>query len=205
MKEEEVKSNQKPLTNEQLQSIYESYADWIGDVDKNGMPEEDWWAGHGYGGYLFDINFCIPYERDDDTDTNDFGVWLYSVSDDGQTISSSATDVTAQFKAYLAEKEFCTICKVEIMYESPDNFDPVCVEKDDNSHHEECCTCMDYQITYKITSAFVTNIEAESQEEAIKQFRGWKSHEILEDLMKPFAIETIEHEEIAIIEVKGGE
>ena len=97
------------------------------------------------------------------------------------------------------DKEFCTICKVEIMYESPDNFDPVCVDKDDNYHHEECCTCMDYQITYKITSAFVTNIEAGSKEEAIKQFRGWDSHEILND------IETIQHEEIAIIEVKGGE
>ena len=58
---------------------------------------------------------------------------------------------------------------------------------------------MDYQITYKIISAFVTNIEAKSNEEAIKQFRGWDSHKILDD------IETIQHEEIAIIEVKGGE
>ena len=58
---------------------------------------------------------------------------------------------------------------------------------------------MDYQITYRITSAFVTNIEAGSKEEAIKQFREFDSHEILDD------IETIQHEEIAIIEVKGGE
>ena len=58
---------------------------------------------------------------------------------------------------------------------------------------------MDYQITYKITSAFVTNIEAKSNEEAIKQFRELDSQEILDD------IETIQHEEIAIIEVKGGE
>ena len=95
----------KPLTDADWQSIYESYSDWIGNVDKNGMPDEDWWAGHGYGEYEFDINFCMPYERDDDTDTTDFGVWLYSVSDDGQTISSSGTDVTAQFKAYKAYVE----------------------------------------------------------------------------------------------------
>ena len=103
------------LTNEQLQSIYKSYTDWIADVDKNGMPEEDWWAGHGYAGREFDINFCIPYEREDDTDTSDFGVWLYSVSDDGQTISSSGTDITTQFKAYLAEK---TDANLKSIYES---------------------------------------------------------------------------------------
>ena len=39
------------------------------------------------------------------------------------------------------DKEFCTICKVEIMYESPENFDPVCVYKDGDVHCEECCTC----------------------------------------------------------------
>ena len=97
----------KPLTDADWQSIYESYSDGIGDVDKNGMPDEDWWAGHGYdtGEFEFDINFCMPYERDDDTDTADFGVWLYSVSDDGQTISSSGTDVTAQFKAYVEARD----------------------------------------------------------------------------------------------------
>ena len=41
----------------------------------------------------------------------------------------------------MMDKEFCRICKVEIMYESPDNFDPVCVDKDGDVHCEECCTC----------------------------------------------------------------
>ena len=37
--------------------------------------------------------------------------------------------------------EFCTICKREILYESPDNFDPVCMNEYGDVHCEECCTC----------------------------------------------------------------
>jgi len=56
---------------------------------------------------------------------------------------------------------------------------------------------MDYQITYKITSAFITNIEASGKEDAIKEFRTWESHEIIDDISEG----DIQHDEIAIIEV----
>tara|TARA_Y100000310_G_scaffold255293_1_gene262650 strand:+ start:534 stop:788 length:255 start_codon:yes stop_codon:yes gene_type:complete len=39
--------------------------------------------------------------------------------------------------------ESCTICKREIMYESPDNFEPVCMNEYGDVHCEECCTCGD--------------------------------------------------------------
>ena len=38
-------------------------------------------------------------------------------------------------------EEFCTICKREIRYESPENFDPVCMDDDGDVHCEECCLC----------------------------------------------------------------
>jgi hypothetical protein len=41
----------------------------------------------------------------------------------------------------MREREVCTICKREIMYESPDNFDPVCMNEYGDVHCEECCTC----------------------------------------------------------------
>jgi len=40
------------------------------------------------------------------------------------------------------DAEVCSRCNVEIMYESPDNFSPVCYD-DDEVHCEECCTCGD--------------------------------------------------------------
>ena len=41
------------------------------------------------------------------------------------------------------DAEVCSRCNVEIMYESPDNFSPVCYDDDDEVHCEECCTCGD--------------------------------------------------------------
>ena len=38
-------------------------------------------------------------------------------------------------------EEFCTICKREIRYESPENFDPVCMDDEGEVHCEECCLC----------------------------------------------------------------
>ena len=37
--------------------------------------------------------------------------------------------------------EFCVICKIEIMYASTEDFDPVCMDDDGDVHCEECCTC----------------------------------------------------------------
>jgi len=31
--------------------------------------------------------------------------------------------------------------KIEIMYESSENFDPVCMDDTGDVHCEECCTC----------------------------------------------------------------
>jgi len=41
----------------------------------------------------------------------------------------------------MGTNELCIICKEEIMYESPENFDPVCMDDDGNIHCSECCTC----------------------------------------------------------------
>ncbi len=42
------------------------------------------------------------------------------------------------------ERDFCVRCKVEIVYHSPENFDPVCIDEDTGDVHcEECCTCSD--------------------------------------------------------------
>ena len=35
----------------------------------------------------------------------------------------------------------CILCREEIMYESPENFDPVCMDDDGDVHCEECCDC----------------------------------------------------------------
>jgi len=43
--------------------------------------------------------------------------------------------------ANIGTDEFCIICKEEIMYESLENFDPVCMDDDGNMHCEECCIC----------------------------------------------------------------
>jgi len=45
--------------------------------------------------------------------------------------------------ANVATDEFCVICKIEIMYESSENFDPVCMNDTGDVHCEECCTCGD--------------------------------------------------------------
>jgi len=37
--------------------------------------------------------------------------------------------------------EFCVICKIEIMYASAEDFDPVCMDDDGDVHCDECCTC----------------------------------------------------------------
>ena len=37
--------------------------------------------------------------------------------------------------------ELCDGCKEEIMYESPENFDPVCMSEDGSEHCESCCAC----------------------------------------------------------------
>jgi hypothetical protein len=48
----------------------------------------------------------------------------------------------------MREREACTICKREIMYESPDNFDPVCMNEYGDVHCEECCTCGEDLVQY---------------------------------------------------------
>ena len=37
--------------------------------------------------------------------------------------------------------ESCVICKTEIMYESSENFDPVCMDDNGDVHCEDCCIC----------------------------------------------------------------
>ena len=100
-------ANQKPITDADLQSIYESYRHWVDAIDDDGLPQETWWAGHGYdsGEFTFDIHFTLGYETDDETDPNDFGVWLYYVSPPHYDIPPTGRDVTDEFKAYIKEGE----------------------------------------------------------------------------------------------------
>ena len=39
----------------------------------------------------------------------------------------------------------CHRCGSQIMCESPDNFDPVCYDDEDNVHGDCCCRCGDEQ------------------------------------------------------------
>ena len=103
----------KPLTDADLQSIYESYRHWADDVGDDGVPDETWWAGHGYDSgkgepdrwFEFDIMFGLGYETDDETDPTDFGVWLYYVYPPDYQIPLTGVDVTAQFKAYVEARD----------------------------------------------------------------------------------------------------
>ena len=94
-------NNIMPLTNADLQSIYESYRYWIDEVGQ----QEDWWSGYGYdsGEYTFDLNFVLGYETDDLGDTNDWGVFLYPVSPPNYHIGVVGIDVTDEFKSYLQQ------------------------------------------------------------------------------------------------------
>ena len=100
----------KPLTDADWQSIYESYRHWLDTVgieNDDGLPQETWWAGHGYdsGEFEFDILFALGYETDDETDPSDFGVWLYYVYPPDYQIGATGRDVTAQFKAYVEARD----------------------------------------------------------------------------------------------------
>jgi len=44
-------------------------------------------------------------------------------------------------------REFCAICKTEIMYENPEEFDPVCMDEDTGDVHcEGCCICGEKEV-----------------------------------------------------------
>tara|TARA_R110000824_G_scaffold116312_8_gene267694 strand:- start:132 stop:302 length:171 start_codon:yes stop_codon:yes gene_type:complete len=36
------------------------------------------------------------------------------------------------------EKQICPYCEMEIIYNSPDDFDPVSVDEEDNYYHDDC-------------------------------------------------------------------
>jgi len=101
----ETKSNFRPLTEADMLSIYESFLHWRTDPN---IVEEDWWAGHGYdsGEFEFDINFVLGYEREDETDPSDWGIWVYPVSPPDYQISpTGGIDVTDEFKAWKLKHE----------------------------------------------------------------------------------------------------
>jgi len=39
------------------------------------------------------------------------------------------------------KSETCITCGVEMMYEGPENFDPVCMNDSGDVHCEGCCSC----------------------------------------------------------------
>ena len=68
---------------------------------------------------------------------------VYEDACEKDSLWSASICVPVKSTDYDLRTEVCSRCNVEIMYENPENFSPVCYDEDGKVHCEECCTCGD--------------------------------------------------------------